>query len=101
MRGSVSTEPADVAAALATLLRRQEPDATYTPIEDGALYGPRLRRLAAISLDVVHAQAKFKFGPGASIEAKRRVVEGLRQRNEPGDARAADVIEAAIRASAG
>jgi transcriptional regulator len=98
---TVSTEPADVAAALATLLRRQEPDAAYTPVEDGALYGPRLRRLAAITLDVVHAQPKFKLGPGASIDAKRRVVEGLRRRNEPGDARAADVIEAAVKANAG
>ncbi len=98
---TVSTDPAAVAAALAALLRRQEPDATYRPIEDDALYGPRLRRLAAIRLEVVHQQAKFKLGPGASVEAKRRVVEGLRLRDEPGDARAADVIEAAIRSRGG
>jgi transcriptional regulator len=94
---TVSTEPGDVAAALAALLRRQEPGAAYRPIEDDAFYGPRLRRLAAVRLDVVGAQAKFKVGPGASIDAKRKVAEGLRLRDEPGDARAADVIEEALR----
>ena len=93
---TVSTEPADVAATLAALLLRQEPGAAYQPIEDNALYGPRLRRLAAIRLDIVHTQAKFKLGPGASIDAKRKVIAGLRARNDPGDPRAADIIEAAL-----
>ena len=94
---TVSTDPDDVAAALAALLRRQEPDAAYRPITDDDFYGPRLRRLAAVRLDVVGAQAKFKLGTGASVEAKRKVVAGLRLRDEPGDARAADVIEDALR----
>src|SRR5690348_3861364 len=41
----LSTEPADVAAALARLLATYEPGAAYTPIEDGDYYGSRLRRL--------------------------------------------------------
>src|SRR5207247_6592004 len=47
-RASVSTEPADVAAALARLLATYEPDACYTEMRDGPFYGPRLRRLAAL-----------------------------------------------------
>ena len=43
----LSTDPSEVAAALARLLVTYEPDASYTPIQDGAFYGPRLRRLSA------------------------------------------------------
>jgi predicted FMN-binding regulatory protein PaiB len=90
---TISTEPADVAAALARLLVTYEPGATYTPIEDGGFYGERLRRLAAIRLTVVRAQAKFKVGPFGPPELKRHVAARLRERGEPNDARAADVIE--------
>ena len=89
----LSTEPADVAAALARLLAAYEPGASYTPMEDGPLYGPRLRRLAASTLTVVRMQAKFKTGPFGPIELKQQVAAKLRERGEPNDARAADVIE--------
>jgi transcriptional regulator len=92
-----STDPADVAAALAGLLAAYEPDAEYTPIVVGDFYGPRLRHLAAVRLKVVSSQAKFKVGPSGSPELKRHVATQLRQRNEPGDARAADVIESYLR----
>lgn len=89
----LSTDPADVAAALARLLATYEPDASYTPLEDGPFYGPRLRRLAAVTLTVVRVQAKFKTGPFGPAEVKQQVAARLRERSEPGDARAADVIE--------
>ena len=91
-----SVEPADVAAALARLLACYEPGTAYTPIADGDFYGPRLRRLAALSLRVVEIDAKFKVGPAAPDEVKRNVAEQLRRRGEPGDARAADVIAATL-----
>lgn len=90
---SVSTEPEAVAGALARLVEAYEPGASYTPIRDGDFYGPRLRMLAAVQLRVLRAQAKFKTGPAAPVEVKRRVIAGLRERANPGDARAADVIE--------
>ena len=93
----VSTEPADVAAALARLLGAYEPGKSYEPVGDGEMYGPRLRRLATIRLRILRRHVKFKTGPAATVATKRRVVSGLRERGEPGDARAADVIEAAIR----
>jgi predicted FMN-binding regulatory protein PaiB len=90
------TAPEDVAATLGRLLSHYEPGASYPPLQDGDVYGPRLRRLAAVRLVVLHTEAKFKVGPAAPSEVKRGVVAGLRQRNEPGDARAADVIEASL-----
>jgi transcriptional regulator len=90
----VSTDPADVAAALARLLAAYEPEARYTPIRDDAFYGPRLRRLATLQLRVLGAQAKFKVGPAPPPEdVKRRVAGRLRGRAGPGDLRAAEVIE--------
>jgi transcriptional regulator len=93
---TISTDPADVAAALARLLAAYEPGAAYEPIADGGFYGPRLRRLATIRLRIVETDAKFKIGPAAPVAVKRRVVAGLRARGEPGDGRAADVIEATL-----
>jgi predicted FMN-binding regulatory protein PaiB len=92
-----STEPADVAGALRRLLAAYEPDKSYVPMADGDFYGPRLRRLAAVQLAIVERQAKFKIGPAAPPDdARQRVVAGLRARNLPDDARAADIIQAAI-----
>ncbi|MDQ6602418.1 MAG: FMN-binding negative transcriptional regulator [Chloroflexota bacterium] len=93
---TTSTDPADVAGALARLLAVYEPGADYEPIVDGDFYGPRIRRLATIHLRIVGTDAKFKVGPAAPVEVKRSVVAGLRSRGEPGDARAADVIEATL-----
>ncbi len=94
---TTSTDPHDVAATLARLLRAYEPDAdSYEPIVSGEFYAPRLARLATVRLRVVETDAKFKVGPAAPPEVKRRVIAGLRARNEPGDARAADVIAATL-----
>jgi hypothetical protein len=93
----LSTDPEAVAGALARLLASYEPGASYTPIQDGVFYGPRLRRLAAVKLTVLRTQAKFKTGPFGEAEVKQRVADSLRERAEPGDARAADVIESYLR----
>jgi transcriptional regulator len=93
---TTSTDPDDVAAALARLLAAYEPGAAYQPIVDGDFYGPRIRRLATIQLRILATDAKFKVGPAAPVEVKRRVVAGLRARGEAGDDRAADVIEATL-----
>lgn len=89
----LSTDPAQVAGALARLLAAYEPGASYIPIEDGDYYGSRLRRLATVRLTVHRSQAKFKVAPAGPPELKRRIAAHLRERGEPNDARAADVIE--------
>lgn len=94
---SWSTEPADVAAALARLLAAYEPGTGYEPVRDGELYGGRLRRLAALHLRVRATQAKFKVGPAVPAARKREVARRIRARGLPEDARAADVIEASLR----
>jgi transcriptional regulator len=93
---SISTEPSDVAAALAMLVATHEPGKSHHPLADDEFYGARLRRLAALRLQVVRYQAKFKVGPPGSAELKREVARRLRERGEPNDARAADVIEATL-----
>jgi transcriptional regulator len=95
---TVSLEPADVAATLGRLLSAYEPGKHYHPLQNDEVYGQRLLRLAALKLQVVRTHAKFKEGPAAPPEdARERVIAGLRARAEPGDARAADVIQDALR----
>jgi transcriptional regulator len=92
-----STDPSDVAGALSRLLAAYEPGASYEPVRMGEFYGPRLRRLATMRLRIVRTHIKFKTGPAGAAETKKRVASRLRERGEPGDARAADVIEARLR----
>jgi transcriptional regulator len=91
-----STDPEDVAGALRRLLAKYEPEASYEPMQMGDFYGPRLRRLATMRLRIVRRHIKFKTGPAGSAETKLRVARRLRERDEPGDLRAADVIEAGL-----
>jgi transcriptional regulator len=89
-----STDPNDVAGALSRLLARYEPDASYEPVKMGEFYGARLNRLATMKLRIVRRHVKFKTGPAGAAETKRKVAEKLRERGQPGDVRAADIIEA-------
>ena len=93
---SVSTDPAAVAAALRNLVTTYEPGHSHRPVEDDPFYGARLRRLAALNLQIVTTHAKFKVGPAGSDDVKRTVARHLRDRNDPNDPRAADVIEASL-----
>jgi len=92
-----STDPEDVAGALSRLLNAYEPGASYEPMKMGEFYGARLRRLATMRLRVVRSHVKFKTGPAGTAETKRKVADRLRERAQPGDARAAQVIEAYLR----
>jgi hypothetical protein len=91
-----STAPADVAAALARLLAAYEPEGGYDPIRDGGAYAGRLRRLAALRLQVRATRAKLKVGPAVPDAQKRLVAERIRARGLPEDARAAGVIEESL-----
>jgi hypothetical protein len=90
----VSTDPNDVAGALSRLLAAYEPGASYEPMRMGEFYGPRLHRLATMKLRIVRRHIKFKTGPAGTAETKLKVAAKLRERAQPGDLRAADVIEA-------
>jgi predicted FMN-binding regulatory protein PaiB len=90
---TVSTDLPEVAAVLRRLVEAYEPGASYEPIVDGVFYGPRLRRLAALRIQIEQVRAKFKVGPYGPDELRHSVAERLRRRGLPTDARAADVIE--------
>lgn len=86
----LSTEPDEVRGALERLLAHHEADRSHPPIPaDDA----RLRMLAALRLRVVATKAKFKTGPAGATELKQQVASLLRERDQPGDERAAEVIE--------
>jgi nitroimidazol reductase NimA-like FMN-containing flavoprotein (pyridoxamine 5'-phosphate oxidase superfamily) len=89
------TSPEAVARALTKLLSVYEPGAPKGKIEDGAVYGARLRQLASVNLQVVKSQAKFKIGPAGADETARRanVAAEFCRRNLPGDANAAHWID--------
>ena len=89
----ISTEPADVAAALARLLAHHEPGASYETPAVNERYGARLSMLGTARLSIVRTDAKFKTGLSGGRERKQLVVDKLRERSGPGDQRAADVIE--------
>ena len=89
---TVSTEPDDVAAALERLVSTYHPGTPHHPVADDAFYGPRLRRLATMRLSIVNTRAKFKTGPAGTPDLKRDIAGRLRERGDPNDARAADVI---------
>ena len=90
----LSTEPADVAGALSRLLAHHEPGRSYEPVEVGERYGPRLSTLATARLAVRETKAKFKVGPADTTDARLGVAAHLRERDLPGDQRAAREIEA-------
>ena len=65
----------------------------------GEFYGARLRRLATMRLRIVRRHVKFKTGPAGAAQTKLKVANRLRERGQPGDVRAADVIETSIEAA--
>jgi predicted FMN-binding regulatory protein PaiB len=89
----LSTDPNDVAGALSRLVAAYEPGASYEPVKMGEFYGARLNRLATMKLRIVRRHVKFKTGPAGSAETKQKVANRLRERGQPGDVRAANVIE--------
>ena len=92
----ISTEPADVAGALRRLLAHHEPGADYVPPAVDERYSPRLAMLGTARLSIVNVQSKFKVGLGEPA-VRQAVADQLRERSEPGDERAADVIEEYLR----
>ncbi|HEY8812282.1 MAG TPA: FMN-binding negative transcriptional regulator [Candidatus Dormibacteraeota bacterium] len=92
----ISTRPEDVAGALSRLLAHHEPDGGYAPMGVNERYGARLAMLGTARLSIVAVQAKFKVGLGEAA-VRQAVADQLRERSEPGDARAADVIEDYLR----
>jgi uncharacterized protein len=94
---SVVDEEAAVAAQQQRLLARYQPEGGFRAIDaEDPLYRGALRQLAAVRLTVERVRTKFKLGQNRSPETRRQVVQFLRERGRPNDARAADALESTL-----
>jgi uncharacterized protein len=92
-RATVVDDPAAVAAQQVRLLARYQPEGGFRPLNpEDPLYRGALGQLAAVRLQVERVRAKFKLGQNRPPEARRRIIDELRRRGRPGDARAADAL---------
>lgn len=89
----VVEDPAAVAEQQVRLLARYQPEGGFRPLQvDDPLYRGALDKLAAVRLRVERTRVKFKLGQNRSPQARRRIIDELRKRGRPGDARAADAL---------
>jgi len=92
--GTVAEDPAVVMAQQERLLAKHQPEGQYRPLRvDDALYKGALNQLAAVALRIAVCRAKFKLGQNRPVESRRRIIEELRRRARPNDARAADALQ--------
>jgi predicted FMN-binding regulatory protein PaiB len=90
----VAEDPAVVMAQQQRLLAKHQPEGRYRPLAvDDPLYKGALNQLAAVTLRITACRAKFKLGQNRPAAARQRVIEELRRRGRPNDARAADALQ--------
>jgi len=96
--GAVSEDPASVAAQQVGLLAKYQPEGGFRPLSvDDPLYRNALGQLVAVTLDITARRTKFKLGQNRPSDARRRVIEKLRERGRVNDERAADALEGTLR----
>ena len=94
---TVIDDPAAVAAQQQRLMARYQPEGGFRAIDpDDPLYRGALRQLAAVRLTVERVRTKFKLGQNRSPETRRKVIQFLRERRRPNDARAAEALESTL-----
>jgi predicted FMN-binding regulatory protein PaiB len=95
--GTVIDDPEAVAAQQARLMARYQPEGGFRAIDSqDALYRGALGKLAAVRLTVERARIKFKLGQNRPVETRRKIVQFLRERGRPNDARAAEALESTL-----
>ncbi|MGH2356940.1 MAG: FMN-binding negative transcriptional regulator [Candidatus Limnocylindria bacterium] len=91
---TVVEAPAAVAAQQVRLLGRYQPEGGFRALNpDDPIYRAALNQLAAVRLDIARVRIKFKLGQNRPPQTRRKVIEALRRRGRPGDARAAEALE--------
>ena len=94
---SVVDDPTAVAAQQQRLMARYQPEGGFRSIDpDDALYRGALAQLAAVQLTIERVRTKFKLGQNRPPETRRKVVQFLRERGRPNDARAAEALESTL-----
>jgi Predicted flavin-nucleotide-binding protein len=97
MRGRVEQveDATEKAQALGALLRSMQPEGGHAPIDAGdPKYASSLRGVAVMRLVIEEIAGKFKFGQNLSEPRLNKVLQGLRDRESPGDARTIEEIAA-------
>jgi uncharacterized protein len=94
---TVVDDPAAVAAQQQCLMARYQPEGGFRAIDlDDPLYRGALRQLAAVRLSVDRVRTKFKLGQNRPPETRQKIVQFLRERGRPNDARAAEALESTL-----
>jgi uncharacterized protein len=94
---TVVDDPAAVAAQQQRLMARYQPEGGFRAIDpDDPLYRGALRQLAAVRLSVNRVRTKFKLGQNRPPETRQKIVQFLRERGRPNDARAAEALESTL-----
>jgi predicted FMN-binding regulatory protein PaiB len=90
----VVKDPAAVMEQQIRLLARYQPEGGFRPLAvDDPMYRGALDRLAAVRLDVQRARPHFKLAQNRPPDTRRAIVDRLRARGRPNDARAAAALE--------
>ncbi len=90
----VSQDAAVLAEQQMRLLARYQPEGGFRPVTPGdPLYQGAISHIAAVRLAIRARRAKFKLGQNRSAEVRARIVNELRQRGRPNDARAAEALQ--------
>jgi predicted FMN-binding regulatory protein PaiB len=90
---AVSHDGAELAAQQMRLLRRYQPEGGFRPVTaQDPMYKGAIEHIAAVRLDVRGRRAKFKLAQNRSLDARAKIVEHLRVRGRPNDARAAQAL---------
>ena len=96
-RATVADDPMAVAAQQERLMARYQPEGGFRAIDpDDPLYRGALRQLAAGRLTVERVRTKFKLGQNRPPETRRNVIQFLRERGRPNDARVAEALESTL-----
>ena len=90
---TVSDDPTVLAEQQTRLLARYQPEGGFRPVAaDDPLYRGAIAHIAAVRLTIRARRAKFKLAQNRPLDARARIVQELRKRGRPTDARAADAL---------
>jgi transcriptional regulator len=87
--GTITDDPVEIRSYLAEQLATMQPDEPYgDPRNPSAPYAAELRQIRGLRLTVDDVRAKFKFDGAEPAAVRQQVVDGYRNRQDPGDAQA-------------
>jgi predicted FMN-binding regulatory protein PaiB len=91
---SVSDDGSALASQQQRLLGRYQPEGGFRGVtQEDPMYRGMLAQLCSVRLAICERKVKFKLGQNRPAQVRARIVEELRKRGRPGDARAADALQ--------